>query len=226
MTGGIRNATIVFGSDAINQTDVNIGTKIIKQLQNSTDSLRRLDNAECLPAYGSDPHITSWGSLLLITSAQANISVTDFYQSSSPDRKPGYGNLDSGQPQYGAASGLSWARLSNGTIAAANSWSVNTSTEYPVEYCMAVSLQNKCLIRISTNLLLSVIISNLIKLLSMVAAVCTRSFQPLATIGDAVASFLEAPDAHTIDLGAMSSATGKKRAWRRLFTNATNGRFE
>ena len=50
-----------------------------------------------------------------------------------------------------------------------------------------------------------VIVCNVLKTACLVTTACSRNFDPLATIGDAVASFLEHPANATIDAGPLST---------------------
>ena len=51
-----------------------------------------------------------------------------------------------------------------------------------------------------------VVICNAFKVVCFLYAVRTSGFEPLITLGDSIASFLDRPDSHTHDLGAVSAA--------------------
>jgi len=67
-----------------------------------------------------------------------------------------------------------------------------------VEYCYSLPSQEHCKLQFSAGLLVTVVILNLAKAVLMLAcALGWRDEPPLLTVGDAVASFLERPDAST-----------------------------
>lgn len=64
----------------------------------------------------------------------------------------------------------------------------------PIEYCLVEIRPERCSIRLSPGLLLLVILFNGIKLLCLASTLLLRDFLPLATVGDALAAFLEHPE--------------------------------
>ena len=79
-------------------------------------------------------------------------------------------------------------------------WNTTTS----VVSCRARQLPGMCELRSSTTLLGVVIACNLVKLACITATSFHKDFCPLATLGDAVVSFLEHEDLVTADHGARS----------------------
>ncbi|KAF7195462.1 hypothetical protein HII31_03354 [Pseudocercospora fuligena] len=72
-----------------------------------------------------------------------------------------------------------------------------------IDYCLMEPSPARCTVQISTRILLTVIVCNVVKVIAMITTLRT-SFQPLATLGDALASFLEHKDAATAEKGPVS----------------------
>ena len=76
----------------------------------------------------------------------------------------------------------------------------------PVKYCLAQRREVPCSARISPPLLGVVVACNVVKLICVtIVLLRIRSFHPLATIGDAIASFLHEPEDITAGLGTISN---------------------
>lgn len=70
-------------------------------------------------------------------------------------------------------------------------------------YCLADPLESNCYVGLSTAFLFAVTLSVLVKssIASLVIVILKRrSYSPLVTVGDAIASFIEKPDTNTIGL--------------------------
>ena len=65
----------------------------------------------------------------------------------------------------------------------------------PVDYCLSKpAKKQQCRLQYSSDILIVVIICNFIKAMSMLLMLWTQRTPPLATLGDAIASFLGVPD--------------------------------
>ena len=69
--------------------------------------------------------------------------------------------------------------------------------QYPIEHCLAMEGSKSCRLEFSLPILLVVIICNIIKLSAIIYTVKVIKEKHFMTLGDAVASFLEAPDKTT-----------------------------
>ena len=173
-----------------------------RQLHQNISSLQRLDNADCIQAYGSSALQSSHGSVLLVTSLNSTKNVLNTW-----DHGP-------------FALDMAWIRpvkewnLKASVREAAN-WAISSETrchnlghiggncpaaEAPIEYCLAQSLPAHCTVRISATILGVVIACNVVKIICLTTAVLSCGFQPLATVGDALSSFLDRPDPTTVDM--------------------------
>lgn len=197
-------------------------------LHANSSQLTVLDNAACLKAYG--PVIQSfWGNLLIVVASNTTgnwISTIDYaFQSAGngPDWPCG---PDWSMEPYGPSS----CDVSD-LLAHPDQWHLSGSTicEYfdaggacenpsrdldlPVQHCYAqrLSAEEHCSLELVPELLLVVIICNVLKVVCLSLVLFTPSSEPIATIGDAVSSFLCAPDNTTEDLGPITAREVRKR---------------
>lgn len=64
------------------------------------------------------------------------------------------------------------------------------SVQYPVEYCLSQPVQERCTDQLSLVTMAVVIVCNAVKLTCMVLLLRQLKCAPLATIGDAIESFM------------------------------------
>ena len=90
-----------------------------------------------------------------------------------------------------------------------------TLTRSSTRSCHAQEAPNKptCELRLSTPLLGATALLNLFLVLTLAATPLLRTFHPLATLGDALASFLEAPDATTANACLLTKKDVKEGRW-------------
>ena len=72
-----------------------------------------------------------------------------------------------------------------------------TPEKFEVDHCLSQRVFEQCSLQYSFTILIIVICCDIAKILAMCAALWLVSERPLATIGDAIASFLENPDTYT-----------------------------
>ena len=73
-----------------------------------------------------------------------------------------------------------------------------TPEKFEVDHCLSQKVDEQCSLQYSFTILIIVICCDIAKILAMCAALWLVSDRPLTTIGDAIASFLESPDIHTV----------------------------
>ena len=171
----------------------------VLQLQAQKNSLQRLDNNTCLKAYSTSVLHTAWSNVLVVT----NVSQQNNFVAAAPY-------------QFQAAQNTHWlcdmeeayqGQPSCDMSALAVSWQIINISNQPysvqVLYCLATPFPPHCTIKASSTLLLVVMACNVLKLGCMTYVLCQSSFDPLATIGDAISSFLRSPDMTTKDKGLL-----------------------
>ena len=75
-----------------------------------------------------------------------------------------------------------------------------------ITYCISELNTQHCALQFSTHILVIVIIFNVLKAGAMIGTLYAHDGDPLVTIGEAIANFLEYPDANTFDMCLMSKA--------------------
>lgn len=149
------------------------------------NSLQRMDNKACLTAYSSDI-ISKYGDLLLVSSQnEANNSVLELF----PDNSPGFASSAHGPAD--------WTGSKTSTSKGGKQWRVHGND---ILYCLVQREDEHCKLQFSVGMMFVVVVCNAVKVVCMLWIAKRRDdLEPLATIGDAVASFLEEPDKATLD---------------------------
>ena len=182
----------LFSSDDLNTT--------LEDCQNNQASLVKLENKECVDVY-SAPIISTYSDLLFVTS---NISVNNSLLAMA-------GNVDSpiiiNTTQN--AAGLQGSNVfcmfllcgRPGTVPDPQNMTFDDFGPYPaayvVEYCLSKPVEEHCKLQFSLTIMIAVIICNMIKTVCMTIILWKQDPEPLATLGDAIASFLDQPDITT-----------------------------
>ena len=197
-----------------------LGANQIIYMQNNINSLQRLGNAACIQAYSGEL-ISDWGDVLVVSS-QTNHTETIFNVFTSYLDKPHSGPWQCMSQSVGATS----CDL-NSLAATANTWQLPSQIFYnsteglsrtdgqnvPVQYCLAKSVKPACSVGVSFPILVVVIVCNSIKVICLLLALLTK-FQPLVTVGDAIASFMARPDDSTYGHCNLSALNVRDGDWK------------
>ena len=198
---------------------------------------QRLENEECLKAYGQALQ-TTWGDVALIYQYQGpNLSgvyevgsvpsgggISSYLDSTyvgigNPD-SPGYLNTGDDPAPFSwicpdqtdrhiyASAPPCMSELPR-IIANADSWAPLSGPV--VDYCLGKPMREACEIDFSLPIAIIVILLNAFKAIIMVLTVFTMKEQPLITIWDAVASFLKENDTVSKDMCLMSRKDFEKK---------------
>ncbi|KAI9770843.1 MAG: hypothetical protein M1839_003038 [Geoglossum umbratile] len=84
-----------------------------------------------------------------------------------------------------------------------------------IDYCLSQKVDEKCKLQFSLYIMIVVIFCNLVKSVAMFLTVWKKQAQPLVTLGDAVSSFLDNPDAATKGMCLLSKSDILGGAWKR-----------
>lgn len=85
---------------------------------------------------------------------------------------------------------------------------------YSVDYCLSEPMEEFCRLEFSMTIMIVIVVCNLIKTICMVLTVWKQKTPPLATIGDAIASFVEVPDRTTKGMCTVSKKDICTGAWK------------
>lgn len=189
----------------------------------SSPPLANLSNYECIQAYTSLA-ISSYSHLLLASKStdvlrllswdELNSEAACLGQTTDTDQ---YCAMNQWQCSYwSCSSGAAFIPMSTLDTGAESSWMVSEDSSvelgksnvtaiaktwhvngYPIDYCLAMPAVEQCKLQFSSTIMIVVILCNLIKTVCMAVIALKWSGQPLVTIGDAIASFLDSPDSTT-----------------------------
>ena len=161
-------------------------TKALEAYQKNRTSLKRLEREKCVEVY-SAPIISSNSDLLLVSNiSNFTNSLLDFGNilpklnaETYPDFVPGAFFIPA--PDLGYSKG----------------YLDGSDTQGWLQYCLSVPAEEHCKIQFSLAIMIAVIVCNLIKTICMSMIAWNRGPEPLVTLGDAIASFLDRPDVTT-----------------------------
>lgn len=196
-------------------TAINYDT-LLEQMRVESTNLIRLSPAECRTAYSSLQMPPRFSNVLLISSSNASNTLDGFV-----DCELHYPEMVV-SPKYQGVHKIDWFNA-NGTASifhkhcldtdfdfgTGNVWNVPvwdyycTAISHPVEYCLAQTFEPECGVDIDTRVLVGIIVCLFVELVCLASLVSSR-FQPFATVGDAVASFLTHPDSSTSRNGLLA----------------------
>jgi hypothetical protein len=83
-----------------------------------------------------------------------------------------------------------------------------------IDYCLSQEIDEECKLQFSLYIMITVILCNLVKLVIMSLTIWKHLSPPLVTLGDAVSSFLEAPDKSTEGMCVITKADILEGAWK------------
>lgn len=150
--------------------------------QKNLTSLERLEGKQCVEIYTA-PTIPSHSDLLLV-STYSNVTNSLLYYTHQRTELTGpHAGPSVCSPPHQCQLFPSYANVSN-----LQNW---------LQYCLCVPVEEHCKLQFSLMIMIVVIFCNLIKTVCMSTIVWKRDPEPLVTLGDAIASFLDRPDVMT-----------------------------
>jgi len=195
-------------------------SETLSQLQNSSSNLTKLTNSECQSAFGTPKIQSPYLNILVVTNLTSNNSFIDgllFSPETGMDTFPWFNKTFSRASSYqcrGTEFNYTQGQSSDSSIpictcsnSSSSSCSVDQNRAF-VQDCLVQPVGDfglQCTISISLKLLIAVIVCNALKAICFVCTLRAKSFHPLATVGDAVASFLDRPDPTTIACGPLQA---------------------
>ena len=179
--------------------DYNTTLDTLQDYQNNQTSLVKLDNKACVDVY-SAPIISTHSDLLFVTS---RIGVNSSLLAIG-------GNVDSPiiinttQDDAGLQARNIFCMFqlceSPGTVLDPQNmtfYDFNPDWTAYVEYCLSKPVEEHCKLQFSLTIMIEVIICNMMKTVCMTIILWKQDPEPLVTLGDAIASFLDQPDITT-----------------------------
>ena len=179
-------------------------TTTTKELNDAQDALQdnktnhsyvKLQNKECVDTY-SAPIISTNSDLFLVSDyPDANNSLILSYTEISPGFITGGGNVFCDLGFCDNTGAIYYRNLSFGI---SELWhEFETPGNSSIEYCFSKRAKENCKLQFSLTIMIAVIICNMIKTVCMAIVSWKQDPEPLVTLGDAIASFLDRPDVTT-----------------------------
>ncbi|KAL8916213.1 MAG: hypothetical protein Q9208_008642 [Pyrenodesmia sp. 3 TL-2023] len=178
---------------------------------NNASIWQRMNNKDCIQKYGQE-FISTRGDFLAVSHALNDSFPIKFVDTAYPKTEngggPSYHWMCDLYPEAKHGINNEQCRL-NLLLPKATEWAIRsnrrnypiTSTVAwqpdPVDYCLSRRVEENCRLQFSLTLLILVIVCNFIKAACMISMVYRQDAQPLVTLGDAIASFLNDPDSTT-----------------------------
>lgn len=192
------------------------------------NSLQLLDKNQCIQTFAQEV-ITRYSVVILLTSA-SNASH-EILNSDVQSLNRTYENSGSMIGPESISSILTWICSTTSGLEGSycdpkvqqqnTTWSVPVSNWKAdpdfasVDRCLAKEESGHCSILFSRPLMISVIICNVLKIACLATTLFLSDFNPLVTVGDAIASFLARPDSNTQGLGPVSCVDVREGKWMR-----------
>ena len=168
------------------------------QFNASQDNLERLENQDCIAAYGQT-YLSSHRNLLLVSTSQESNEDAKVYQVEQIDPS----RLDA--QEECAPDPVSWMcfdiQCNNPCINRLQDITNDPTAWSPfgikVEYCLSQVVDQRCQLNFSLPLAITVIIFNLVKAVVMLFIIFNITENRIHTIGDAIRSYLVHRDEQT-----------------------------
>jgi hypothetical protein len=166
---------------------------------------------DCVMTYGSGISNSKYKDVLLITTAS---NATDSLLRGWPRMSPTWqdGSTDFGWFCTSDNPGFDLCIVEESANNAQN-WEV---AGYQIDYCLSEEMDEKCDLQFSLPIMIIVVTCNLVKTSCMILVVFGLGgvLQPLVTVGDAIASFLNEPDPATKSMCLADKAFFQKEGWQ------------
>ena len=176
----------------------------LKKLQQGFQSLEHLSNAACIEAYSGN-FVSNRADLLLIsshTNASQSVLYTEGPRSLALNEK-----IDRNYTQYRwmcqEMEHKNYPLYTYRSVPPCNAakikperWTIDTN---PIDHCLSQKVDERCSLQFSIAIMVIVIMCNITKMIIMAYIAHKQPWEPLITVGDAIASFIVEPDLTTVN---------------------------
>lgn len=165
-------------------------------------SLQNLSSSECFKVYAADLQ-SSYRNFLAITNYSSNLSpIIAILQISPLTESQNYWSCmnNAGNQTTNCSTTDVLHNVSSLNLWSSSYWKPQKpGYNVSVSYCLAEKIPTEgCSVYANQTLLAVIIVANITKLACMILLLRKANFPTLVTLGDAVASFLDQPDPHTL----------------------------
>ncbi|WAO95319.1 Hypothetical protein NCS54_01293200 [Fusarium falciforme] len=200
-------------SDLVNSSYA-YGNKEFDALKTSLNEFEKLTNSECMTAYGQK--LVSGRSDVILILDPSTVDTEFGYTvrwSGDPNRRGSepYDWMCGRKPWADEQCDVSSLDVDNWPLYSDDKWVNKTSPR--VEYCLSKRTPEYCKLALNIYLLAIVVGCNVVKLIGLGLTWLCLKQQPLLTLGDVMASFLQDPDPATKSRSLMSKSSGHRLYW-------------
>jgi hypothetical protein len=166
--------------------------------QQANGELDRMDNLECINAYGVNFQ-SRHGTLLLVSEdIQPTYGYFEVLDTSSVDMVDKSWSWMNSFNDWSESHGLDELRARSDNLTYSEYIGLGDYLEFKVDYCLAQRVPGMCHVKYNLPLLVVVIVFNIVKAGILWGITVTMDYVPLLTIGDAVSEFLRRPELLTL----------------------------
>jgi hypothetical protein len=210
------------------------GQRQLERLQTNIDHLTRVENKDCIRAYGTNFLQSDWKNVLIVSDANVTgpLIIGYYHRADLLSNDLGWicgkqlgDNLTTCDTQMMLSHPTNWTitDIEMNQLQMYIGYGRNMVGDDPegpyfeasVKYCLAETAEQHCTVQISMPLLGVVLLCNLIKVLCLSSALLISRFYPLATVGDLISSCLSEPDPYTQGKGPISAQEMRRNETRR-----------
>lgn len=175
------------GSDAFHRS-------LLTEMQRNATSYQELDQATCITEYGAD-YISSRRHVLVVVDGQPSgslLGILDWTYNSPRNSWICGTTLDSNMK-------LETISIDNFDCTVPDALGNDTwlMGDQQVSYCLSQQVEDQCRLQFAVPIMVVVLCCNFVKLLAMIITLWKCKEESFVTLGDALHSFLESPDANT-----------------------------
>ena len=186
--------------------DLANATNILQDYQKNQTSLVKLENKACVEVYTA-PTISTNSDLIAVSTYSDPTNSLLFYDLGQDSQlvmtsyASGYCSLpflSNCDPSGVTASDQNWSMIWPEAVGSGvDGGQDDRNGTLSIQYCLSKRVEEHCKLQFSLAIMIAVIICNLIKTICMSIIAWKQDPEPLVTLGDAIASFLDRPDVMT-----------------------------
>ena len=179
--------------------------RTLQGYQTNQTSLVKLENTACVDVYTAQPISTNSDLLMVSTYSNHINSLYDYFVNATSKMHATNNNVAKGGNLF-CSDDLAGGGCKPKYVFDSKNWTigtfpdsslVSTDSGSRIQYCLSDPVDEHCKLQFSLAIMIAVIICNLVKTICISVIAWKPDWEPLVTLGDAIASFLDRPDVTT-----------------------------
>lgn len=202
---GERNELRIYSEATFERLDLELDS--LRQSY-SDENLTKLEPYQCILNFGDGYSNSKYKAVLVVsTTRNATNSLLNHFEDSGPPSSEVAGTWVCRDRIVGGADRCNVEEVASN----AKDWTVFGNR---IEYCLGQKIDENCRLQFSLPVMVIVITCNVVKIICMVLVVLGDGSQPLVTVGDAIASFLDEPDPTTKNICLVDKYFFREEGWQ------------